>query len=67
MLVIVVQFEEHCALQTSVHGVPVAGCRRDDRASRARQATRREDDGIVQVSYVENLARKEEEDMGMKR
>jgi hypothetical protein len=53
VLVMVVQFEEHCALQASVHGVPVAGCHRDDRASRARQATRREDDGIVEeISYV---------------
>jgi hypothetical protein len=39
--------------------VPVSGCHR---ASRARQATRRDDDGIVEGgSYVENLARKEEE------
>jgi hypothetical protein len=68
VLVMAVQSEEHCALQASVHGVPVAGCPRDDKASTARQATTRQAVGIDIVqgeSYVENLAREEEEDIGM--
>jgi hypothetical protein len=53
VLVMAVQFEEHCALQASVHGIAVAVCRKDDKASTARKATRREDDGIVEeITYV---------------